>query len=585
MQINMTTLRSPAFIFIVYVIAASFFIMVFRFIFPGEVSPLPIFAQDWRLVRGLLTIIALYPALAFSALVIPFGIPSEEDMYTKYSAQLFQRMISPLTTAIGATAVYALLFFLVLPFAQNHEDNLRFQGEMYRMARDQAMEHGRAGEWLEASQLIGIADSVWEASPELDDLRAEVEARLSDPRTIDRLYASDDSSSALREPLNAVEAIMQAEAALNERRWFDAHWLATLGGHLAREGSPETSRAAMLAARAWNQIQSQQPSPGDIRAHELYRQKMDGYLAMQSKEWIRAFYIFRELLELTPHDPDARNFYAVSEEETKKVAFFIDEMQVTPGETLTSVLFSLPWESTQSGRQNRLVMRIGSLSASPDVAYGFGIEYMVFDANANLLFSLEAPYAKFLPITLDGQHKVLVMMRTLDRHIDNWSREPQWTAHRDGIYHPDSAQLTLEVSYETFLKLLHMRQGLPGMQMGDLFAAKDISQETGYIPQVFEAEILNRLGSCLFFLPMSVIAIVIGWNFRAKRRPRYLFVLSFPLLPLVFNAVVYLCRSVLSIIGTSLVLALHFSVAFPLFIGILALSFVLSLILLAAQHG
>ena len=601
MKINPEKFRSPSYVFFLYVLTASLVLLIFRYIFPGEDSPLPIFSRDWRLIQGLITIISLFPAIALSALVVPFGIASgDEDAYTIYSSRLFLRMISPLTTAIVSAGLFAVLFFLVLPLARNHENNMRFQGEMYRMARERAFEHARAGEWIEASQFIGISDSIWNDSPELTELRTDIGIRIAEIQLVNQVSETPPGVSIASlpgqwDPVDAPDAIEKGEVALREGRFFDAHWLATLGRRIAREGSPEEAAASRLASLAWNEIQNLQPTAAELHAHALYRLKMSGYQAMVSGEWIRAFYIFQELVELSPNDPDALNFLEISDAETRKVAFFIDEMEVSPGETLTNAVFSLPWEQESwqqgSGLGGRLVMRVTSLSSTPDVAYGIGLEFMVFNSDAHLLLSLEAPYAKFLPIVLDNQHKVLVMMRALDRHDSERYREPLWSASTgvpiggSGIYHAGSAQVTLNVSYETFLMLSQMRQGLPSMQFSELYAAKDISLEAGYIPEVFEAEILNRLGACLFFLPMAVIAIVIGWNFRAIRRPRYFFALSLPLLPVVFNVIVYLCRTILSIVGTSLIFAVGFSAAFPLFIGILSVCFLLSLILLAAQHG
>ena len=600
MPFSRETLRSPAFVFIAYVVAASLLILCFRLIFPNEVSPLPIFSRNWRLIRGVIEILALFPAIAFSALVVPFGIPSpDEDAYTKFSPRFLQRMKSPVATAIFAAALYAPLFFLVLPVAQNAQENMRFQGEMYRIARDQALAHGRDGKWIEASQFIGICDSVWNNSPELDALRAEVEIRLEesafeeDQRQTRRRGADISALPGQREPVDATEALALGEAAFNEGRFLDAHWLATLGRRIARAGSPEAASASRLAARSWNQIESQQPSPGEIRAFSLYRFKLTAYEAMVSGDWIRAFYLFQELADMSPLDPDVERFLAASERGTREVAFFIDEMEVSPGETHVGTVLSLPSPnigSNRGGAQNRAVMRISSLAASSDFAYGMGVEYMAFDSAANLLFSLQAPYAKFLPITLDGQRQVTVLMRTLDRHDSARRWEPQWSVPENAPARQNTdnygmAQVTLGVSYETFLMLAQMRHGLASLQIGELFAAKTIAPDTGYIPQVFEAEILNRLGSCLFFLPMAVVAIVIGWSFRAKRRSHYFFVLLLPVLPLVFNGLVHLCKTGLSVIGTSLILALGFSAALTLFIVILAFSFLLSLILLASQHG
>ena len=178
MQLNKETFSSPPAIFAVYIIAACLCIMVFRLIFPGEIPPLPVFSRNWRLTRGLIDMLTLYPALVFSALVVPFGIASDEQSFTGFSAHLFQRLMTPLIIAICAAALYALLFFLALPLAKNYEDNMRFQGNVYRLAKERAQAHRDAGEWPEVSQFLSICDGIWENSPELSSLRNELEINL-----------------------------------------------------------------------------------------------------------------------------------------------------------------------------------------------------------------------------------------------------------------------------------------------------------------------------------------------------------------------------------------------------------------------
>jgi hypothetical protein len=594
MEFNKETFSSPPLIFTAYIVIACLFVLGYRLIFPGEIAPLPIFAKDWRLIRGLLDIFALFPALAFSGLVVPFGIASEENEYSGFSQHHFQHLMAPLITAICAACIYALLFFLVLPLAQNHEENLRYQGDVYRLAKERAQAHQQAGEWLEVSQFIGICDSVWENSPEITPLRGELEIHMrellfGDSRRIGAGESARDLNSASvsalpgqGKPMDAAEAIAMGEAALAEERPFDAHWLATLGGRLAKPNSPETAKAAQLAALAWNRIESQQPTIGENRVHSNYLLKLSGYQAMVSGDWIRAYYIFKELLELTPNDPDAEKFFKACEKGTKECAFFIDEMGISLGKMHTGAIFSLP--ANQSGAQGRSVLRAGTMSSDPEYAYGTGSEYMGFDSDARPLLSLKAPYAKFLPITLNDQPQVLVMMRVLDRNDRNRHWEPEWSAENNAVYQPETAQIILNTDYETFLMLSEMRQGLPSLHINSLFAAAGIAGEAGYIPEVFQAEILNRLGACLFFLPMAVVVIVIGWRLRAKHRPRYFFVLLLPILPLVFSGVTYLYRTVLNLAGISLILQLGFSTALIVFIAILVFSFILSLILLAAQH-
>lgn len=596
MKISRETFRSPRVIFVLYIAAASVLIMAFRYFFPGVEPPLPVFSKDWRLVQGAISLLTLFPALAFSALVAPFGLAAYEDYHTSFSPLFFQRLFAPLVTAIGSAAVYALIFFLLLPLARDAEEDMRFRGELYRLAKERAQVHGSADEWLEVSQFIGICDGVWPNSPELAALRARTDIQLEAMRfaaeqeraaaraelAAARRGAAVSSLPGQRQPLDAADAIAMGEAAFADRRFYDAHWFATLAGRIAKSGSPEAVSSRRLAARAWNQIEAQTPGRLQTRLHELYLLKQSGYQAMVSGDWIRGYYIFQELTVFTPDDPDVQNFLAVCEKGTKESSFFIDEIEISLGDILTGAIFSLP---AGSGGQGRAVLRIASLSTAPDYGYGIGIEYLRFDAESRLTHRLEAPYAKLLPFTLDGRHQVLVMMRALNRHDESLRWEPQWIAAETEDRSSGGAQITLDVSYETFLLLSRIRQRISNLQLGELFSASEIIGAVGYVPQVFQAEILNRLGSALFFLPMAVIAIIIGWRFRAKTHPRYLFFPLLPLLPIVFNVITHLYRGVLNTLGIWLILAMGFSSALVVFAIILAVSLVLSLIFLAAQHG
>jgi hypothetical protein len=589
---------SPTFIFVAYIVTASLLILGFRFLFPGEDSPLPFFSSNWRLLKGIINIITLFPALAFTAIVIPFGMVSNDDIDNSkmLSRHLFQYFTAPIITAICAAVFYAMLFILVLPLAQNSEENMRFQGELYRQAKERAETHRNNGEWIQASQFIVICDSLWKNSPELDALRGEIDIHLGQARFNTIQPERNQSSAGIsaipfqREPVDAGEAITMSETALNEGRFFDAHWLATVGGRIAREGSPETTTAARLAALAWNQMENQQLGSAEIRAHSLYRLKLSGYEAMVSGDWIRAFFIFQEYAGQNPNDPDLSHFLPIIEKGTTERAFFIDEIEMLVGETFSNTIFSLP---VNNNTLRRSVMRISNLSTSPDFAYGIGIEYIVFDSQARPLFSLQAPYAKFLPITINDQHHVLVLMRALDRRDSTKNWEPEWNFHYADTYNPegnfdprefpDDAQIILTLSYEVFLLLSQLQHGLPGLSLDKLFSLSRIANLAGYVPQVYEIEILNRLGA-LFFLPMAIFFIALGWNFRARQRTTYLFIPLLLVLPLVFYGVTFLYRILLNIIGSSLVLILGFSVAFPLFIVFLVVSFILSLIILAIQR-
>jgi len=593
MNFNAEKLRAPPFIFIAYVLVSALLIMIFRFIFPGAEAPLPIYSFNWRLLRGALDLFDLLPALFFSALVIPFGMASFEENYQSFSEVFFKRLLVSVITAISAAVVYGLIFFLALPVLKNYDENLRFSGELYQLNKKNAYERRDSGEWQEAAQFLSICDHIWYDSPELKDIRDDVDknvvklqAEESRERNNARLAArewrgaditplSGKESATAAQPLDTPqEALAMYDAALREERYFDAHWLAVIAGRLAIEGSPEQATAARLAGEAWNKISSQAPNNEERSLLELYEKKVSGYQAMNALEWIRAYYIFLELSPLTPDDPDVKKFLAASEQGATEYAFFLDEMEASMGEILTGAVFSLP-----SGT-GRAALRFFSLTTSEDVAYAMDFEYMKFDINSTLIESVSAPYAKLLPFNEDEKPQVLVLMHVLDRFNKDKSYEGEWLVGKKA-----AGGIFLDVSYEDLLLLSDVRRGLSNLQINELFEASKKLDNLGYVYQIFQAEILNRFGSVLFFLPMAIFIIILGWRYRAKKRPRYLFVLLLPVLPIVFHGFVFMYRSVINTFGIWLILSLGFTAALIVLIAAIGVLLFVSLIVLSAQHS
>ena len=348
---------------------------------------------------------------------------------------------------------------------------------------------------------------------------------------------------------------------------------------LAQNGSAQQASAAILASNAWNMISSQTPSHREERLFELYNIKISGYQAMNSERWVDAYYIFTELLSLTPDDPDAASFLAVSELNAKKVAFFIDEMNVTMGDILNSALFSLPYEN------GRAIMRFSALTTSLDTAHGMDFEIMTFDAENNLKFSVMSRYAKLTPFIKNEKPQLLVLTHSLDREDSEKNNQGIWLYGEENSGGIHQAMFILDISFEDFLLVTRIQRGLTNLQIDELLAASEKIERAGHIPQVYQAEILNRLAAAIFFLPMAVFIIVISWRYRVKSRPRYFFVLMLPILPVVFHSLVFLYRAVFNTLGIWLILSFGFIPAIVIFIVVLALLLLISLITLSAQHS
>jgi hypothetical protein len=598
MSINLEKLRAPHSIFIIYMTVSCLIVYLFRYIFPAEPIPLMLFSGEWRKIQGLLALFNLFPALVFSGLVVPFGLGSLEENYPSFSQIFFKRLLNSVIIAICCAGLYALLSFLVLPLAKDQKNNFSIRSELYKQAKEQAQIKSRDGEWTEASQFLNICYQVWPTSPELTVLRQEIEMNLNErfiaqnderdmTRTalaVDWRYADPTSAEFISnanvrslsgpQPTTAVEAIALSQAAFRERRYFDAHWLATLGGRIAVRNSPEAANAARLASEAWNMISSQSPTQREERLHELYEKKLSGYMAMNNGEWINAYYIFLDLMYYTPDDPDIANFLKASERAILEYAFFMDEMDLSIGQISSGALFSLP------NQRGRAVIRFSNISTSDDVAFGRDFEYMEFNALLRPVINMRAPFVKLLPVTINDRRQIMVITHALSRYDKDTYWKSEWLLGNETM-----SAVILDISFEDFLLLSQVRRGLPNLQIDELFITANKFGNSGYISEIFQAEVLNRISYVVFFLPMSIIVIVLGWRYRAKKKPRYLFALLLPILPVIFHGFVFLYRSILNTAGIWLVLTIGFSAALTIVIAALALCLLISMIILAAQHG
>jgi hypothetical protein len=259
------------------------------------------------------------------------------------------------------------------------------------------------------------------------------------------------------------------------------------------------------------------------------------------------------------------------------VAFFTDEIEMDLGEVITGAIFSLPLG------MNRVVMRLPSLTVLSDSAYGLDMEILAFDRDGHPAWSMEAPYVKFIPFSLDSGPRVTVLMRALDRNDSAGRREP--LVQGLGEPAPAEGRVSLSIKWDDFLLLARVNRGYQNLSSGNLLTASGVMGNYGYLPQVFEAGLINRFAGPAFFLPMAVLVMVIGWRFRARVRSRYMGVLMLVMLPLALHGCILFFRSSLHETGILAVVTLGFPAAAVAFGAAVFVLFILSLILLAAQHG
>jgi len=213
---------------------------------------------------------------------------------------------------------------------------------------------------------------------------------------------------------------------------------------------------------------------------------------------------------------------------------------------------------------------------------------MAFDRDGQPLWGLEAPYAKIVPLAFSSRMAtsgpgVVVLLRALDRLDTNRRWEPvTWGMGQSA---PETAQIALTVSWDDFILLSEIRRGISTLSPAELKRAAENLEAYGNKPAVFYVELLRRFTEPLLLLPLGVLAIILGWRYRALKRPRYMAYLMLCAMPLIFSAAINLSRSWINGLAILAVASVGFTVAAVFFAAGIMVLLVSFLIILAAQHG
>ncbi|MDR2803320.1 MAG: hypothetical protein LBB22_03400 [Treponema sp.] len=591
-------LSLPASICIVYPLAVLIIILVFRMFFPDisfyneswstkGVPVLKVFSLGNSLTRGILDFILIFPAVFVSAQFIPFRRvpPQKNDHYQRFSPGFFKLLKPQLVASIAATIIYGLLFLIIRPIAADYQVDIQTKSILFAEAKEKALLCSNRAEWAEASRYMSICERIWPKNKELAGMRELITAEMA--RIVYNRGTAPESDTQKRiigipgqpGPVDLQSALLFAETALREERYYDAHYLATIAGRLASQGSNEAARASRLSVAAWNAIESLEPSAAEREQSEIYQQKRDGYEAMNSGDWVRAYYIFRELSVNHPDDPDVKKFFALSAEGVEQVAFFIDEMNMRLGIELVDTIFSLPLFETDG----RMVMRFASLSSSADYIYGKGLEIAAFDDDQNPLYSVESPYVKLLPFYIGDQQFTVMYLQAFNRNYEQINWGPAWTGSPPAG--TPKTQLVLAISYEDFLLASLAGRPLDGFFLSDIWALASRMENYGYVPEVYQAEIINSVIQPLLFLPLMMFSLTIGWILRCKKHRSFSILPMFILMPVILTVLINLLRDIVSNSCVFAVVSFGFSTALAIGFAAAMLLFVLGIVCLAAQRS
>ncbi len=573
--------------------AVSFCLMLaygaFRVV--GDEVILPNFKLAYGLRWGIALFLEHLIAIHVSAILIAYSLffSTQTSSAAGGAWQPFYGLVTgALATLIFLTAIYTFLALSISPLVHRGLDETRTLSRFAGDIIEKAEKLEEANQTAPAIRQYNLYLSIDTQNETVKKHRTELMVELAQSRA---KVGKDRETPPLIEP----EHERDAEAYLDKARDFfetedflSAYYYAGLAAELDKS----SLTAEPLKAEIWKRIVSTQTSRADAEATKHFENKLAGHNALVKKDFVTAYYTFRELNRTYPQDPEIADFLQKSLEGLRETVFFLDDVEknlILPG--MSNIVFM-----NSITEQEREIVRIGRVVSSPEGWFFRDIEAVRFDDRGIIKYHLRAPYGKLI-----SGH---ISLKCRDRH-DREERDylPEYAVGNAGemggflllsvdvrflpYLNPEAGDTASRdtASRDTASRDTASR-GTARMGISELFNAGQLYDQAGYDRRGAEIEILMRLLNPFLFLVLSLLAISLGWAYRARylSRPPIVTYLLVPGLPFLLSYIVALFRQAHRVILGYLLISTGFEAALTVLIVSELVLMVIGLLMLAGQR-
>lgn len=546
---------------VLYLFAMGCFVLFSVITFPvGEV--LSSFMTSWVGNHALILFLEILVPVQCTAMILAYSLFIEPDDVSDAPANHLGKLVLAL---LILTVLYSVAEEGLLPMLYRNEEDFQYRSDLGSEFLAEAEAALDEQDYRKAREMLDLYLSVDPANQSVRDTLNTVEGEL-----LVRQRDVDEQEERVQEELrreDALSLIRRAEAYLEEADYYSAHYYATL----ARKLDPNRKEAQRIAAKAWQEISDMQPSQEAMEEAAFHARKRNGYTALMQGDAIRAYYIYRELFEDHPLDPDVQRYFARSREAVRQISFFHDEAEqilVLPGRRNITFVNTLGQESVELVFFEKLV-------TVAEGSFVRNIEALAIDADGQVLYHFTAPYGKFV-----GDH---VNMRCIDRTDEAAAYLP--------TYHTGSRPEELRYLIAVRPSVSDIEDYAIGQQqthqasIARLWRMARIMGSYGMRPEPIQGALLFRAVRPFTFMILSIFAVGVGWRLRSRygRRPPIPTLLLVPLLPFVLHLVTVAYGYWNQVLFGFLLLSAGFVVSALLFLFFQSVFLVLALFFLAGQ--
>ncbi len=482
---------------------------------------------------------------------------------------------SNLILFIFLSLAYTVLIMGFYPAAYYSLERMISQSRQAKIFLESAQNETDSGKYSSALSYYDLYIAIDTKNTEILEERSEIQSKLYRRREEEALLSqtskTEESISSLRD-MNAYELLEKAREYYEREDYYSAHYYATL----ARRMDSTDLESRRIAAKALEKIDSLEPTGSDKQASELYRRKREGYEAFNSGNYITAYYIFNELQQDYPNDPDIISYLSKSKGEIAQVSFYLDEAEkIDPLPGVEKILFR---NYRDDGSQE--IVYIGKMVETDEGIFFKNIEAIQFQPGGKVIYHLYAPHGKLIE-----DHEDYINMAGIHRLNKDLRESPVYYA---GFRHSELDNLlTLRVGAENLGNFRVGVQTAKQMSLDDLWQIRKDIRKYGYIEEHLDREIIVRILYPFSFLILSLLSVSIGWNYRTRhltRTPLFSF-LFIPIFPLIITMLTSLFLSAQLVIVCFVLIKYDFAVSLTCLLIMQGAFLIMALIILAGQKS
>lgn len=374
--------------------------------------------------------------------------------------------------------------------------------------------------------------------------------------------------------------------------YFNAHYYSSLVLEISKLNYANRDYVKQLASDSWNKLLHIDAFENDL-SKEVFQRKKEGYIALSSGDYSKAYYIYQDLLEKYPLDYDIKNFYETSKELLGTRYFFIDEtLDKQQFEKFRNVFFTIP--RLDGGKDIISIKGITSIDTTGGrVQYLRGFSVVSYDKNDEWIMSLSVPYAKMCSMPLENMSQELtdyigefsktkfvpyLFLKSVDRKYENIFITPRIET-KDGLNLISATSYVMPIPFEDFAMLCDVSHGPETMSLISLYKFSKVASDYGYSSEIYSQSLINRFSYPVILLICFLLASIIAWNSRILSEDSFKFswLLLFPVIIVLAYAFIQCFRFMMSLVFYAILVFVAFVGNGAVFISLFILLFVLFL--------